>query len=67
VLVAAKKLADILRSKKAFTNTATFDLKCEVSAHSENKINPYRADLLRCPVQITPSTEDLRISCFFSP
>lgn len=31
VLVAAKKLADILRSKKAFTNTATFDLKCEVS------------------------------------
>ncbi|KAF8201558.1 hypothetical protein BJ912DRAFT_945671 [Pholiota molesta] len=30
VLVAAKKLADILRSKKAFTNTATFDLKCEV-------------------------------------
>ncbi|RDB21150.1 putative ubiquitin thioesterase otu1 [Hypsizygus marmoreus] len=30
VLVAAKKLADILRAKKAFTNTATFDLKCEV-------------------------------------
>ncbi|KAF9475865.1 OTU-domain-containing protein [Pholiota conissans] len=30
VLIAAKKLADILRSKKAFTNTATFDLKCEV-------------------------------------
>ncbi|PPQ89147.1 hypothetical protein CVT25_006519 [Psilocybe cyanescens] len=29
ILVAAKKLADILRSKKAFTNTATFDLKCE--------------------------------------
>jgi len=28
-LVAAKKLAAILRSKKAFTNTATFDLKCE--------------------------------------
>ncbi|KAJ3818338.1 hypothetical protein EV361DRAFT_808640 [Lentinula raphanica] len=30
VLVAAKKLADALRAKKAFTNTATFDLKCEV-------------------------------------
>ncbi|KII88383.1 hypothetical protein PLICRDRAFT_54223 [Plicaturopsis crispa FD-325 SS-3] len=29
VLVAAKKLADILRAKKAYTNTATFDLKCE--------------------------------------
>ncbi|KAF9013972.1 hypothetical protein BDQ17DRAFT_1231135 [Cyathus striatus] len=29
VLKAAKKLVDILRSKKAFTNTATFDLKCE--------------------------------------
>jgi len=29
VLVAAKQLADILRSKKAFTNTSTFDLKCE--------------------------------------
>jgi ubiquitin thioesterase OTU1 len=28
VLVAAQKLADILRQKKAFTNTATFDLKC---------------------------------------
>jgi ubiquitin thioesterase OTU1 len=31
VLEAAKQLADILRSKKAFTNTSTFDLKCEVS------------------------------------
>ncbi|KAF9075156.1 hypothetical protein BDP27DRAFT_1315595 [Rhodocollybia butyracea] len=29
VLVAGKKLADALRSKKAFTNTSTFDLKCE--------------------------------------
>ncbi|KAH9483705.1 Putative ubiquitin thioesterase otu1 [Psilocybe cubensis] len=29
ILVAAKKLADILRSKKAFTNTSTFDLRCE--------------------------------------
>ncbi|KXN92205.1 Putative ubiquitin thioesterase otu1 [Leucoagaricus sp. SymC.cos] len=29
VIIAAKKLADILRSKKAYTNTATFDLKCE--------------------------------------
>ena len=31
ILVAAKKLATILRGKKAFTNTSTFDLKCEVS------------------------------------
>ena len=31
ILVAAKKLADTLRAKKAYTNTATFDLKCEVS------------------------------------
>jgi len=31
MLQAAKKLADILRSKKAYTNTSTFDLKCEVS------------------------------------
>ncbi|XP_006457987.1 hypothetical protein AGABI2DRAFT_148501 [Agaricus bisporus var. bisporus H97] len=29
ILMAAKKLADILRSKKAYTNTTTFDLKCE--------------------------------------
>ncbi|KAF9052902.1 hypothetical protein BJ165DRAFT_1523652 [Panaeolus papilionaceus] len=29
ILAAAKKLAAILRSKRAFTNTATFDLKCE--------------------------------------
>ncbi|PBK78278.1 OTU-domain-containing protein [Armillaria solidipes] len=29
ILVAAKKLTDSLRSKKAFTNTSTFDLKCE--------------------------------------
>jgi len=29
VLVAAKRLADVLRAKRAFTNTATFDLKCE--------------------------------------
>lgn len=31
VLIAAEKLAGILRSKKAFTNTSTFDLRCEVS------------------------------------
>ncbi|KAG6867031.1 hypothetical protein C0991_003949 [Blastosporella zonata] len=30
VMVAAKKLADVLRAKKAFTNTSTFDLKCEI-------------------------------------
>ena len=30
ILVAGTKLANILRQKKAFTNTATFDLKCEV-------------------------------------
>ncbi|KAJ2913220.1 hypothetical protein MD484_g7195, partial [Candolleomyces efflorescens] len=29
ILVAAKKLVDNLRAKKAFTNTATFDLRCE--------------------------------------
>ncbi|KAF8798157.1 OTU-domain-containing protein [Phlegmacium glaucopus] len=29
ILVATKKLATILRGKKAFTNTSTFDLKCE--------------------------------------
>ncbi|KAE9409557.1 OTU-domain-containing protein [Gymnopus androsaceus JB14] len=29
ILVAGKKLADTLRSQKAFTNTSTFDLKCE--------------------------------------
>jgi ubiquitin thioesterase OTU1 len=29
ILVAAKKLAGLLRERKAFTNTATFDLKCE--------------------------------------
>ena len=31
ILLAAKELATILRGKKAFTNTSTFDLKCEVS------------------------------------
>jgi ubiquitin thioesterase OTU1 len=30
VIRGLKKLADILRSKKAYTNTSTFDLKCEV-------------------------------------
>lgn len=29
-LVAAQKLADILRQKRAFTNISTFDLKCLV-------------------------------------
>ncbi|KAG1756652.1 uncharacterized protein EDB91DRAFT_1093798 [Suillus paluster] len=29
ILAAAKKLVTILRGKKAYTNTATFDLKCE--------------------------------------
>ncbi|KAJ8586102.1 OTU-domain-containing protein [Rhizopogon salebrosus TDB-379] len=29
ILSAAKKLATVLRGKKAYTNTATFDLKCE--------------------------------------
>ncbi|KAL1742389.1 hypothetical protein HDZ31DRAFT_43352 [Schizophyllum fasciatum] len=29
IIVAAKKLADILRARRAYTNTATFDLKCE--------------------------------------
>lgn len=31
VLGAAKKLADKLRAKRAYTNTATFDLRCQVS------------------------------------
>ena len=30
LLMAAKKLADALRAKRAYTNTATFDLKCQV-------------------------------------
>ncbi|KAG6860407.1 hypothetical protein C0995_011526 [Termitomyces sp. Mi166 len=30
IMIAAGKLADILRAKKAFTNTSTFDLKCEI-------------------------------------
>ena len=30
ILQAAKKLADKLRAKRAYTNTATFDLKCQV-------------------------------------
>ncbi|KAF8623544.1 hypothetical protein AX15_006319 [Amanita polypyramis BW_CC] len=30
VLLAAKKLAVILRAKRAYTNTATFDLRCEI-------------------------------------
>jgi len=29
VLTAAKRLAEVLRAKRKFTNTATFDLKCE--------------------------------------
>lgn len=33
ILSAAKELATILRAKKAYTNTATFDIKCEVSRH----------------------------------
>lgn len=30
LLVAAKKLADTLRAKRAYTNTATFDLRCQI-------------------------------------
>ncbi|TBU50761.1 OTU-domain-containing protein [Dichomitus squalens] len=30
VLAAAKKLADALRAKRAYTNTATFELKCQI-------------------------------------
>ncbi|KAH8116809.1 OTU-domain-containing protein, partial [Phellopilus nigrolimitatus] len=30
ILLAAKQLADKLRAKRAFTNTATFDLRCEI-------------------------------------
>lgn len=34
ILTAAKKLADKLRAKKAYTNTATFDLKCQVRLYA---------------------------------
>ncbi|KAI0934280.1 hypothetical protein AcV5_006176 [Taiwanofungus camphoratus] len=30
VLVAAGRLADVLRAKRAYTNTATFDLRCQI-------------------------------------
>ncbi|KAH9952048.1 OTU-domain-containing protein [Amylocystis lapponica] len=30
VLGAARRLADVLRARRAYTNTATFDLKCEI-------------------------------------
>jgi len=33
IITALRRLADILRSKKAYTNTTTFKLKCEVSNH----------------------------------
>lgn len=33
VLRAAGELADKLRAKRAYTNTATFDLRCEVSVN----------------------------------
>ena len=33
ILQAAKKLADKLRAKRAYTNTATFDLRCQVRPH----------------------------------
>ena len=33
ILKAAQGLADKLRAKKAFTNTSTFTLKCEVGVH----------------------------------
>lgn len=32
MLTAARKLADALRAKRAYTNTATFELKCQVRA-----------------------------------
>lgn len=33
-LVSAKKLADKLRAKRAYTNTSTFDLRCQVCKYS---------------------------------
>lgn len=39
VLIAAQKLAGILRQKKAFTNTATFDLKCSVGVIPSESCN----------------------------
>lgn len=37
VLGSAKKLATILRGKRAYTNTSTFDLKCEVGVISARR------------------------------
>lgn len=34
VIVAAKKLADKLRAKRAYTNTATFTIRCQVGCLS---------------------------------
>ena len=54
MLLAAKKLADSLRAKRAYTNTTTFDLKCQVRvrfaafAYSPSGV----ADSQRCPLQI---------------
>lgn len=33
IMLAAEKLASKLRLKKAFTNTTTFDLRCEICGH----------------------------------
>jgi hypothetical protein len=38
---AAKVLADKLRAKKAFTNTSTFTLKCEVCTHPLSIVHRY--------------------------
>ncbi|EIN07273.1 OTU-domain-containing protein [Punctularia strigosozonata HHB-11173 SS5] len=44
ILVAAKKLADKLRAKKAYTNTSTFDLKCEVRLRGEKEARAHAAE-----------------------
>ena len=45
ILAAAKKLADKLRAKKAYTNTATFDLKCQVRSSCSTRQSSQRDSL----------------------
>ncbi|KAJ7343289.1 hypothetical protein DFH08DRAFT_872265 [Mycena albidolilacea] len=42
ILDAAKRLADVLRAKRAFTNTATFAVKCEVSTRCGYFVSRFR-------------------------
>jgi ubiquitin thioesterase OTU1 len=47
-LIAAGKLASKLREKKAFTNTATFTLKCEVGGCELNSVQPLTSIAQNC-------------------